>query len=88
MPFAVCFGPENLPFLQGKNLLPDVEIFRKSSEIRKHPAQNPDRDRDLEKSMEGGVIKKKRYISSRGGNVLLLWGRGERITKTRVSSLK
>ena len=37
MPFAVCFGPENLPFLQGKNLLPDVEIFRKSSEIRKHP---------------------------------------------------
>ena len=37
MPFAVCFGPENLLFLQGKNLLPDVEIFRKSSEIRKHP---------------------------------------------------
>ena len=39
MPIAACFGAENPLFFQGKNLLPDVGIFRKISKIRKHPDQ-------------------------------------------------
>ena len=67
MPIAACFGAENPLFSQGKNLLPDVGIFRKISKIRKHPVfdKSPFCQEKVEEEEKNSFIEKVQQITTK-----------------------